>query len=245
MKVYEILYLIAFPLLPAFYNKVRKDILKICGQDKLKIIDIGGRLSPYTIGINGEIIIVDKEPNTTDQVDLHLGLNENKIDSIKHRRSNLKKIILHDMIKPLENMENIYDLALNIEVIEHVREAEELIKNISKVLKSSGVLYLTTPNGDYVKNEPPHYNPDHVKHYTRKELDKLLKKYFNNVEIEYGVKTGSNRMNSLRSWNFRKPMQLLSIWIASILSRIESRRLQNTSYRTAHLFATCRNKIIL
>ena len=80
MKVYEILYLIAFPLLPAFYNKVRKDILKICGQDKLKIIDIGGRLSPYTIGINGEIIIVDKEPNTTDQVDLHLGLNENKTD---------------------------------------------------------------------------------------------------------------------------------------------------------------------
>ena len=41
----------------------------------------------------------------------------------------------------------------------------------------------------------------------------------------------------------RKPIKLISTWFSSILSRFESRGMQNTSHRTAHLFATCKNKI--
>ena len=244
MKIYEILNLIAFPFFPAFYNKVRKDVLDICNNlnSKIKIIDIGGRLSPYTIGIDGEVIIIDKKPISDEQVNLHLGLDEKKIIKIKQKRSNIKEVILHDMVEPLVEMSDMYDLALSIEVIEHVEESEIFIKNIAKVLKPNGILYLTTPNGDYIKNEPPNYNPDHVKHYTKKELMEMLNKYFNKVYIEYGIKTGNNRMKSLRSWNFRNPLKLLFIWFSSIMSRIESRGLENTSHRTAHLFVTCRAK---
>ena len=80
MKFYEILYYLAFPLLPAFNNKVKKDINKICKKinSKIDIIDIGGRLSPYTIGLNGEVVIVDKEPKSSTQRNLHLGLDEKK-----------------------------------------------------------------------------------------------------------------------------------------------------------------------
>lgn len=245
MKFYEILYYLAFPLLPAFNNKVKKDINKICKKinSKIDIIDIGGRLSPYTIGLDGEVIIIDKEPISFTQRNLHLGLDEKKIIDIKKKRSNIKNIILHDMIEPLENMSNSFDVALSIEVIEHVKEAECFIKNITNLLKPDGVLYLTTPNGDYIKNEPPHYNPDHIKHYTKIELHNMLNKFYNHVSIEYGIKTGKNRMRSLSNWEFNNPLILL-VWFSSIISRIESMGLENTSNRTAHLFATCREKKI-
>ena len=80
------------------------------------------------------------------------------------------------MVEPLVEMSAMYDLALSIEVIEHVEESEIFIKNIAKVLKPNGIFYLTTPNGDYIKNEPPNYNPDHVKHYTKKELMEMKQK---------------------------------------------------------------------
>ena len=71
----------------------------------------------------------------------------------------------------------------------------------------------------------------------------MLNKYFNKVHIEYGIKTGKNRMRSLSSWEFNNPLILL-VWFSSIISRIESMGLENTSNRTAHLFATCRRKKI-
>ena len=96
---------------------------------------------------------------------------------------------------------------------------------------------------NYIKNEPPHYNPDHIKHYTKIELHNMLNKFYNHVSIEYGIKTGKNRMRSLSNWEFNNPLILL-VWFSSIISRIESMGLENTSNRTAHLFATCRGKKI-
>jgi hypothetical protein len=59
--------------------------------------------------------------------------------------------------------------------------------------------YFTTPNGDYVKNEPPNYNPDHLRHYRREQLEQLLARHFARVRVVYGVRTGVHRRAGLRS----------------------------------------------
>src|SRR5690606_6609396 len=96
-----------------------------------------------------------------------------------------------------------------IEVIEHVQADDVFIENIAKVIATGGWAYFTTPNGDYIKNEGPNKNPDHVKHYTRLELQTLLEKYFDTVDVHYGVKTGKYRVKGLRSYSIKKPIQTL------------------------------------
>ena len=105
-------------------------------------------------------------------------------------RSNVRDILDIDITSNNTSMKNKYDLALAIEVIEHVKDSEKMLENIYNALKPGGILYITTPNGDYIKNEPPNYNPDHIKHYKRKELVTLLRSilpvlmYF--MELKWG-----------------------------------------------------------
>ena len=107
-------------------------------------------------------------------------------------------------------------------------------------MKKDAILYLTTPNGDYIKNEPPNYNPDHIKHYKRTELYELLIKYFSNVEVNYGIKMGKNWRNSGRSWSISSPLKLMHTFYSARLNQLESIGMENTKHRTAHLFATAR-----
>ena len=84
-----------------------------------------------------------------------------------------------------------FDAAVCVEVIEHVRNDEVFVRQIARVLEPGGLLYLTTPNGDCIRNEPRNYNPDHVRHYTHQALSDLLVRRFCRVEVHYGVKEWS------------------------------------------------------
>src|SRR5690606_25137577 len=152
------------------------------------------------------------------------------------KRSNITDLVIQDMTQSTLP-EASYDAVVCIEVIEHVEQDDAFVKHIAKVIKNGGWAYFTTPNGDFIKNEGPSKNPDHVKHYTKAELQTLLERYFDTVEVHYAVATGKYRVMSLKSYNVKKPIRFLKTIIGTILNRLASKGVESRSEQTAHLVA--------
>lgn len=84
---------------------------------------------------------------------------------------------------------NEFDVALFFMVIEHIPKGTELIalKNINRVLKKGGSLFLTTMNSSFFSNlfDPAYFFVGH-RHYSKDHLERLLKKAgFKIREVNY------------------------------------------------------------
>ncbi len=202
----------------------------------MTILDVGGRKSPYTIGLSANIVLLDVPQEEGTKKDLNLGFTEDILENTKKKRSNISDLIIMDMTKSTLTDQS-YDAVTCIEVIEHVKDDDSFVANISKAIKPGGWAYFTTPNGDFIKNEGPDKNKDHVRHYTKVELQTLLEQYFNEVEVTYAVKTGKYRVKSLKGFDKSKPFVILKTLYANFINQIQSRGLENTSIETAHLVA--------
>ncbi|MET0620623.1 MAG: methyltransferase domain-containing protein [Thermoanaerobaculia bacterium] len=240
MTGYELVRLSAWPILPVLHWRVRRDLralMKGAQRYPVDVLDVGGRKSPYTIGLPAKVTILDLPREHEVQKQLDLGISDGVLRFIHRRRSNVVRVVLEDMTRcSLESA--AYAGVVSVEVIEHVENDEAFVAQVARILKPGGWFYLTTPNGDYVKNEPPNYNPDHRRHYTRAGLQALLARHFADVRVVYGVKTGKNRARGLSSFNPRRPIRTARAFIGNVLSHAESVALDEQSRRTAHLFAT-------
>lgn len=67
--------------------------------------------------------------------------------------------------------DNYFDSVLCTEVLEHLPEPEEAIRQIKRVLKKNGYLYLTVP-----QEWPLHYEPDDYYRFTKYGIKYLLEK---------------------------------------------------------------------
>lgn len=99
--------------------------------------------------------------------------------------------------------ENFYDIAISIEVIEHLREYEFYLSNLAKSLRKGGLLFLTTPN----KKMSAGQNPYHIREFTVEEMTEMLNRYSFRV-----VKTKGLATNELsRTWAKLIPAKLTSV----------------------------------
>ncbi|WP_299226406.1 class I SAM-dependent methyltransferase [uncultured Psychroserpens sp.] len=241
MTTYEWMRWFTFPVMPTILVTVRKDLKQLIKHHKKNnqtytLLDVGGRKSPYTINLKSDIALLDIPQESETQEELNLGFTSDILTSIQKERSNIKEVVIQDMTRSTLKDET-YDAVVSVEVIEHVEEDELFVKNIAAVVKKGGWAYFTTPNGDYIKNEPPNNNPDHKRHYTRAELQTLLEKYFDRAEVIYAVKTGKYRLWGLKRFDIKNPLKLLKSMIGNVLNRYESKGLESTSVKTAHLIA--------
>lgn len=182
--IYEILRRSCDPLLPPLNRKVRSRTMQEVkrSERRLSILDVGGRKSPYTIGVPADITIIDLPRETEVQKDLHLGVSDQIANEIKRRRSNIREVIIGDMTKS-DLPSTAYDTVIAVEVLEHVLEDEQFVSEVSRVLVPGGKFIMTTPNGDFVENK----NPDHKRHYKKDQLVDLLTRYFDKVDVEYAI----------------------------------------------------------
>ena len=220
---------------------VHRDIKRLVANDRrsfkpLSILDVGGRKSPYTIGINADITLLDVPQEAGTKSELNLGFTEAILKNIQKKRSNIRDLIIQDMTTSTLK-EASFDAVVCIEVIEHIEDDEAFVKNIAKVLKKGGWAYFTTPNGDFIKNEGPDKNPDHVRHYTKESLHNLLNRYFDKVEIYYAVATGKHRVMGLRTFNIYKPIDLIKSIVSNFINAQESKNVSRRMEGTAHLVA--------
>lgn len=79
---------------------------------------------------------------------------------------------------PFEN--NSFDTIITFQVIEHVKEDENFIAEIYRVLKPGGRALITTPNIKMTLSR----NPWHQREYTGDELKTICAKYFSKVEMK-------------------------------------------------------------
>ncbi|MCK8479555.1 class I SAM-dependent methyltransferase [Psychroserpens algicola] len=240
MTKYEFMRWATFPIMPTHLLTVRNDIKRLLksqqNTSKLSVLDVGGRKSPYTINLPADITLLDVPQESGTKEDLNLGFTDNILSSIQKKRSNITELVIQDMTKSTLEDES-YDAVVCVEVIEHVVEDDVFVKNIAKVIRKNGWAYFTTPNGDYIKNEGPDKNPDHVRHYTKQELQSVLEKYFDKVEVRYAVSTGKYRVWGLKSFKKSNPLTLFKSVAGNIINRFQSKGVENRPIKTAHLVA--------
>ncbi len=76
--------------------------------------------------------------------------------------------------------DNSFDFALTFQVIEHIKDHRQFVKEIHRVLKPGGKILATTPNRLMSLTR----NPWHIREYTASELKNLLLSSFSTVEMK-------------------------------------------------------------
>jgi SAM-dependent methyltransferase len=86
--------------------------------------------------------------------------------------------------KALPLRDSSIDLIASFETVEHIEKDEVFVAELRRVLKPGGKLVLSTPNALQTRpvNGRP-ANPFHVREYTPSELQGLLERYFDAVEL--------------------------------------------------------------
>jgi SAM-dependent methyltransferase len=229
------------PLLPPIYTQFRRMLLREVqkGGPMPEILDVGGRKSPYTIGIPAKITIIDLPRETDVQNDLNLGINEEIVRRVKYKRSNISKVIFGDITNSdLES--DSFDIVISVEVLEHVEDDEKFVSEVYRILRPGGRFLMTTPNGDFVENK----NPDHKRHYKKEQLGNLLNRHFNNVKIDYAIAGGYYRKLGLKSWSVKRPMQTIASAFGNVVNSIQSSngKMRDKAIGAHHLFAFAEKK---
>jgi len=234
---FEILYLTLEPLLPPLQRIVRRNLKRMTADLGTPcILDIGGRNSPYSVNLPGHITITDLPRTSVVQEERHLGLTAADVTRLLRRRSNVNMFLYDDMTHSALAPES-YDLAVAIEVIEHVEDDDAFVAGLYRVLRPHGRFLLTTPNGDFVTNR----NPDHKRHYHKTELESLLHRYFLDSQVEFAVASGKLHILSMMSWSpFKHPLRTLEAMAAGFLSTRQSLdpSIRHRAAGTEHLIAS-------
>jgi SAM-dependent methyltransferase len=238
---YEALRLLAAPAFPAFDHRVRRDVRRLARSTagRPRVLDVGARTSPFTVGLPVQVTVLDLPRETEVQRSLSLGVTDEMAAQLRRRRSNIERIVLEDMTRCREP-DASYDGVLAVEVLEHVHDPDAFVGQVRRVVRDDGWAYLTTPNGEYVRNEGPDHNPDHHHLYSRAELVALLGAHFGEVRVEYGIRTGRHRWEGQRLSAASNPWQRGRAAWANVRNRVESRGVADQPRRTANLFAVCR-----
>lgn len=250
MTLYEFLRTLAIPVLPVLHGRAHADLRRLIRRAEVngdgggrrseppRLLDIGGRSSPYTTCLKARITLLDLPRESEVQEDLALGINQQVLANVRRRRSNIDQVILEDMCQTTLS-DGSFDAAVAVEVLEHVPDDSRFLEQIARVVRPGGWFYMTTPNGEWVKHEETD-NPDHLRHYTRAQLAELLKEHFVDVRVVYGVRTGKQRWRGLKPFSLRRPGRLLLGMASNVINHWQSRGLDDTPQRTAHLIAVGR-----
>jgi ubiquinone/menaquinone biosynthesis C-methylase UbiE len=70
------------------------------------------------------------------------------------------------------------DVAISFETLEHIREQDEFLAELARVLKPNGVAIISCPNKAEYTDKRGTRNEFHVKELYREELDALIRKHF-------------------------------------------------------------------
>ncbi|MEZ5352786.1 MAG: methyltransferase domain-containing protein [Bryobacteraceae bacterium] len=219
---------------------VRKELRRYAGSNghRPRILDVGGRKSHYTVGVPADVWVSDIPRKSAVQHQLHLGTSDSIIGQIKSRRTNVRHLLYDDMTNS-SIRSGTFDGVVSVEVLEHVERDGDFVREVSRVLKPGGFFLMTTPNGESIVNN----NPDHKRHYTRLQLEELLKQHFSEVRVEYAVRDSKHQAWGLASWSPRKPVGTLKSMLGNQIAYRQSSAaaVKIQAIGTHHLIAHARN----
>lgn len=187
-------------------HKEIKKWAKTQGND-VNILDAGagfGQYSYYLSGMNPnwKILAVDVKEEQVEDCNRFFAQIRRK--NVKFEVADLTKFVQRDS----------FDLALSVDVMEHILEDVEVFKNIHASLKPGGMLLISTPSdqggSDVDHNDGQSFIEEHVRDgYNINEIqDKLRTAGFERVEARYSY--GAPGKISWRL-SMKYPIQILSV----------------------------------
>ena len=99
----------------------------------------------------------------------------------KYGSKNLRYIVGSTESIPLET--STIDIVVSFETIEHHDRHEEMLTEIKRVLKPSGILLMSTPDKYNYSDVPGFNNEFHVKELYLEQFSELIHRYFKNVVL--------------------------------------------------------------
>jgi len=107
-------------------------------------------------------------------------------DSIAYAREKFSKpnLEFHALdIRTLQYPDSSFDVVVSFETIEHISFQEQFLQEVRRVLKTDGMLILSTPNRETVPKGKTVRTPYHVREFTLHEILNLLRdRGFGHVE---------------------------------------------------------------
>ncbi len=150
-------------------------VKEIISQEKevkdLFILDLGS-------GEGGTSLVLSNENNV---ISFDIKLNRLKK---QQQTSSLNKINGNAVTLPFKN--DLFDLIILQDVIEHVNEIEKLLTEVLRVLKIGGYIYLSTPNRYSLINilSDPHWGKPFIGLLNREQIKKYYLKIFRKNELK-------------------------------------------------------------
>ncbi|KHD86963.1 class I SAM-dependent methyltransferase [Heyndrickxia ginsengihumi] len=111
-------------------------------------------------------------------------------ETIEHALSTYEKNnveFLNASVTDIPLKDHSVDIVVSFETIEHIGEHEQhlFLKEITRVLKKSGILIISTPNKLVYSDQSHYQNPFHVKEFYQEEFENFLSGYFKYVDLFY------------------------------------------------------------
>lgn len=102
-----------------------------------------------------------------------VGIDINKNAILKARElfeeHNKKGLFIHSDVENMDFVDNSFDCCIILEVLEHLYEAEQTIKEVRRVVKNGGYVLISVPRADYssedFKIKQRAFDPDHKRFY--------------------------------------------------------------------------------
>lgn len=123
-------------------------------------------------------------------------------------------------VPPLPFEDASFDFVISFQVIEHIKQDAQLVREVHRVLRPGGKFILTTPNAPMSLTR----NPWHVREYTAGELRRLLEAEFPIVEA-LGV-SGNEKVMAYFEQNRRSVRRITRFDVLDLQHRLPRRLLQ-------------------
>ena len=133
----------------------------------------------------------------------------------------LENVEYYDMEVPPIGFENcLFDAVVSFQVIEHIDDDIDFVREVSRVLRPGGKFVVSTPNAPMSLTR----NPWHVREYNADELRNLLECHFSKVEA-YGV-VGNEKIMEYYHKNRQSVRKITRFDILDLQHRLPRKLLQ-------------------
>ena len=123
----------------------------------------------------------------------------------KYIKNNLKFLVGDAINIPLED--HSIDVVVSFETLEHHDKHKEMIDEIKRVLKSEGILIMSSPDKYYYSDLPKYVNEFHVKELYYEEFKYLITSYFKKTYFfGQNIFIGSVITSDATESEYRKPL---------------------------------------
>lgn len=123
-------------------------------------------------------------------------------------------------VPPIAFADESFDYVISFQVIEHIKDDSEFVKEVSRILRPGGKFIVSTPNAPMSLTR----NPWHIREYTCEEFKTLLSPHFSRIDA-MGVK-GNEKIMEYYEANRRSVQRITRFDVLDLQHRLPAWLLQ-------------------